>query len=228
MGASCIYPLLGVALHPTTWNFLGTEIDPQSIQYARQNVAMNGWENRIIIRQQTDPSQIFRNILDFPDSPNDVGTTDETNNTSQSACENKDLIDNNANENGEEQLAKSIEDNANLSKQDTHKFVAGKGQRYDFCMFNPPFFSAVEEKAPRMDRTCTATVTELSYEGGGEFALLQQMVQDSLILRDRIWWYTSMIGRKQNLKKILKYLKDNKVCLLFYSQKFLRLSAFVV
>ena len=48
-GASCIYPLLGAAHFG--WQFLATEVDPISVEAARHNVALNGWEERIEVRQ---------------------------------------------------------------------------------------------------------------------------------------------------------------------------------
>ena len=40
-GASCIYPLLGVARFG--WRFIATEVDATSTHWARQNVALNQW-----------------------------------------------------------------------------------------------------------------------------------------------------------------------------------------
>lgn len=61
VGASCIYPLLGCTLN-SNWRFLGTDIEPRSIQYATENVKRNHLQNRITIKHNTDPSKIF--ILD--------------------------------------------------------------------------------------------------------------------------------------------------------------------
>ena len=48
-GASCIYPLLGVAHFG--WRFIATELDEHSVRAARSNVAQNGWEDRIDVRE---------------------------------------------------------------------------------------------------------------------------------------------------------------------------------
>ncbi|KIH92663.1 23S rRNA (adenine1618-N6)-methyltransferase [Sporothrix brasiliensis 5110] len=45
-GASCIYPLLACAQRPK-WQFLATDIDAESLTFARGNVARNGLEDRI-------------------------------------------------------------------------------------------------------------------------------------------------------------------------------------
>ena len=53
-GASCIYPLLGAAMHPE-WRFVATEVDPRSHASATANVARNGLQTRIAVRT-ADPA----------------------------------------------------------------------------------------------------------------------------------------------------------------------------
>lgn len=38
-GASCIYPLLGTRMYD--WNFLATDVDPESIECANKNIKLN-------------------------------------------------------------------------------------------------------------------------------------------------------------------------------------------
>ncbi|KZF23351.1 DUF890 domain protein [Xylona heveae TC161] len=47
-GASCIYPLLGCTQR-SNWNFAGTDIDEESLKYARKNVAANELDQRITL-----------------------------------------------------------------------------------------------------------------------------------------------------------------------------------
>ncbi|EGU82174.1 hypothetical protein FOXB_07305 [Fusarium oxysporum f. sp. conglutinans Fo5176] len=53
-GASCIYPLMGCT--ERDWDFIATDIDPKSLEYARKNVALNGLDSRIKVveRKPTD------------------------------------------------------------------------------------------------------------------------------------------------------------------------------
>ena len=53
-GASCIYPLLGVA--KLNWDFIATELDGASAAAAKRNVSLNGWESRIDVRHVATPS----------------------------------------------------------------------------------------------------------------------------------------------------------------------------
>ncbi|RSL85768.1 hypothetical protein CEP51_003138 [Fusarium floridanum] len=56
-GASCIYPLLGCAQRP--WEFIATDIDEKSLEYARKNVALNKLENRIKVVQRKTTDAII-------------------------------------------------------------------------------------------------------------------------------------------------------------------------
>lgn len=44
-GPLCIYPLLGT--HLNQWKFLATEIQSESIQSAKENIARNNFDNKI-------------------------------------------------------------------------------------------------------------------------------------------------------------------------------------
>ena len=56
-GASAIYPLLGVRMYD--WNFIATEIDPDSIQEAQKNVDLNeGFSKKISILPVPSPTSI--------------------------------------------------------------------------------------------------------------------------------------------------------------------------
>lgn len=52
-------------------------------------------------------------------------------------------------------------------------------------MCNPPFFAEAEEKVHNPKSVCTGTSNEMVTEGG-EFSFVSKMIDDSLILKDRI------------------------------------------
>lgn len=77
---------------------------------------------------------------------------------------------------------------------------------YHFCMCNPPFFSSVDEKVKRDDTSCVATDSELATIGGEE-NFIKRLIDESILLKDKIIWFTSLVGRKVNLKNLKNYLK---------------------
>ena len=65
-GATCIYPLLGVAAY--NWNFVATDIDLDSLDTAQDIIDDNNLEGSIKLRQQFDENQILKGILEVEDS----------------------------------------------------------------------------------------------------------------------------------------------------------------
>jgi 23S rRNA (adenine1618-N6)-methyltransferase len=65
-GASCIYPLLGVAEY--NWSFVAADIDVDSLDAAQDIVDDNGLKSKIELRQQLDENQILKGILKDSDS----------------------------------------------------------------------------------------------------------------------------------------------------------------
>ena len=62
VGASCIYPVIGVAEYD--WKFIGTDIDPKSIESAQSIVDANPeLKGKIEIKLQEDKNSIFSGIL---------------------------------------------------------------------------------------------------------------------------------------------------------------------
>jgi hypothetical protein len=47
--------------------------------------------------------------------------------------------------------------------------------------------------------------------GGGEIDFIKRIVNESLSIRSRIRWYTSMVGKKSSLKMIVRYLKEQHI-----------------
>ncbi len=64
-GASCIYPILGVAEY--NWRFVATDIDKISLESAQKIIDKNNLENSIELRHQKELSQIFKGVLNEED-----------------------------------------------------------------------------------------------------------------------------------------------------------------
>ena len=61
-GATCIYPLLGVAEY--NWNFIGTDIELDSLDSAQDIIDDNDLDPQILLRQQFDEANILTGIIE--------------------------------------------------------------------------------------------------------------------------------------------------------------------
>ena len=61
-GSSIIYPLLGNAIYQ--WKFVGSEIDPNSIENAETIIKKNKLESQISLRKQKHPNNILNGIIE--------------------------------------------------------------------------------------------------------------------------------------------------------------------
>ncbi|KAK4205042.1 hypothetical protein QBC40DRAFT_65449 [Triangularia verruculosa] len=157
-GASCIYPLLGIAQRPS-WSFVATDIDEKSLQYAGRNVALNNFEERILLLQRQ------------PEDP---------------------LIP--------------------LRGRDSEKV-----SRIDFTMMNPPFYesedemmSSAQSKARPPHSACTGAPVEMVCDGG-EVAHVGRMLEESLVLKEEVHWYTSMLGKASSVEILVEKLKSYNI-----------------
>ncbi|KAL4572881.1 hypothetical protein LXL04_019669 [Taraxacum kok-saghyz] len=81
------------------------------------------------------------------------------------------------------------------------------GERFDFCMCNPPFFETMEEAGLNPNTSCGGTLAEMVCPGG-EQAFISRIIEDSVQLKDSFRWYTSMVGKKSNLKSLMAKLRE--------------------
>lgn len=65
-GASCVYPLLGTAEY--NWNFVATDIDLDSLDFAQDIIDDNDLDARIKLRQQFTEEHILKGVLEEDDS----------------------------------------------------------------------------------------------------------------------------------------------------------------
>jgi len=65
-GATCIYPLLGVAEY--NWKFVATDIDLDSLDTAQDIIDDNNFTDQIELRQQFNEAHILKDILEDVDS----------------------------------------------------------------------------------------------------------------------------------------------------------------
>ncbi|KAI0967253.1 hypothetical protein F4678DRAFT_256395 [Xylaria arbuscula] len=87
----------------------------------------------------------------------------------------------------------------------------------DFVMTNPPFYASDTEflelaaqKSQPPHSACTGAPVEMVC-GGGEVGFVERIMNESLILRDRVKWYTAMLGKQSSLDILVETLKKHKI-----------------
>ncbi|KAG5358281.1 Methyltransferase-like protein 16 [Yarrowia sp. B02] len=91
------------------------------------------------------------------------------------------------------------------------------GTDITFTMCNPPFYASFEEmetslakKSSRPAGELQAAQTELITKDG-ELGFLQRMIRNSKKHKDAIMWFTSMVGKKETMEKVVEQLKEESI-----------------
>jgi len=91
--------------------------------------------------------------------------------------------------------------------------------RLDFTICNPPFFASEtdmrsslkgEGKSLKPNAVCTGCKAEMVYPGG-DLGFVTRIIEESLVLREKVAWYTSMFGMMSSAKAAIDLLKKNGV-----------------
>ncbi|KAF1832052.1 hypothetical protein BDW02DRAFT_503933 [Decorospora gaudefroyi] len=89
----------------------------------------------------------------------------------------------------------------------------------DFTICNPPFFTDItdmqsslkgEGKSWKPNAVCTGSENEMVCPGG-DLGFVTTIVNESLVLRDKVQWYTSMLGKLDSAKAIITLLKTHQI-----------------
>jgi 23S rRNA (adenine1618-N6)-methyltransferase len=87
----------------------------------------------------------------------------------------------------------------------------------DFTMTNPPFYESEEamvksaqEKSRPPFTACTGAKVEMVTQGG-EVGFIERIFQESLVLRERVRWYTAMVGFLSSLTRLIDKLREHKI-----------------
>ncbi|KAI0376085.1 hypothetical protein F5Y04DRAFT_274007 [Hypomontagnella monticulosa] len=87
----------------------------------------------------------------------------------------------------------------------------------NFVMVNPPFYTSEAElldlarqKSRPPNTACTGAPIEMVCDGG-EIGFIRRIIDESLVLRERVQWYTSMLGKQSSLEVLIPILKDRGV-----------------
>lgn len=74
-------------------------------------------------------------------------------------------------------------------------------------MCNPPFFSTMGHAKQNARTDFGGTRAEMACDGGEE-KFTMGIVDDSLRLKGRVHWYTTMFGKKATFRAVRKYVKS--------------------
>lgn len=92
-------------------------------------------------------------------------------------------------------------------------------ERLDFTVCNPPFFGSDAEMAGSLagegkssvpSAVCTGAPVEMVCEGG-DLGFVARIVEESFMLRERVGWYSSLLGKLSSAKTIVEMLKGKGV-----------------
>ncbi|MBU1641990.1 23S rRNA (adenine(1618)-N(6))-methyltransferase RlmF [bacterium] len=120
----------------------------------------------------------------------------------------------------------SLQGNIELRLQTDHDAIftgiIRKEDRFDFTLCNPPFHSSEEEASAgtqRKIRNLTnkkSTKKTLNFGGqanelwceGGESAFIRKMIKESATHAKKVFWFSTLVAKKENLPAIYKALKQ--------------------
>lgn len=88
--------------------------------------------------------------------------------------------------------------------------VVEEGERFTFCMCNPPFFESMEDAGLNPNTACGGTEIEMVCPGGEE-AFVKRMFADSLEMKESIHWFTTMCGKKSTMTKMRSLFHATRV-----------------
>ena len=125
------------------------------------------------------------------------------------------LIDNN------DVLKGKIEIREQSNSDNIFTGIIGKNDRFDFTLCNPPFHRSAEEAnfgTQRKNRNLTKQKSKnsaLNFGGqanelwcpGGEVAFIKKMIRQSVVHGKKVFWFSTLVSKKENLSTIYKALK---------------------
>ena len=127
--------------------------------------------------------------------------------------------------NSNESLKGKIECKLQLNSQNIFTGIINKDDFYNFTICNPPFHKSLKDAMDGNKRKIQnltkqkITKNTLNFGGknnelwckGGEIAFITNMIKESLEFKNNVFWFTTLVSKKENLPLIYKKLEDIKV-----------------
>ena len=117
-------------------------------------------------------------------------------------------------------LQGNVECRLQKSSYNIFKDVVNENEEFDIVVCNPPFYSsayeaneAAERKIKNLGRSKGEFVRNFGgqqnelWTPGGEEAFIGRMIQESLKFKNRIFWFTSLVSKKETLIELIATLK---------------------
>ncbi|XP_030531892.1 U6 small nuclear RNA (adenine-(43)-N(6))-methyltransferase isoform X3 [Rhodamnia argentea] len=194
-GANCIYPLLGASL--LGWSFVGSDVTDAAFEWAERNVKTNPQVSDLIEIRKVDTC--IDAVLGEDSSKEDL-----------LFCGSKSICGNSIGRELAPISSSTCDDAVEEKSYSGPPILFGvirDGETFDFCMCNPPFFESMEEASLNPKTSCGGTPQEMVCPGG-EKAFITRIIEDSVRLKHSFRWFTSMVGRKSNLKSLIAKLRE--------------------
>lgn len=127
------------------------------------------------------------------------------------------------------QHTKALQDKVEIRHQEDKSFlfknIIRSEERFDFTICNPPFYNSREEAVTtslrKLKNLAGATDKQepsLNFEGqanelwcnGGEALFIKRLIRESVMFKDQVKVFTSLVAKADHLPKIVKQLKKAK------------------
>ena len=127
--------------------------------------------------------------------------------------------------NSNEILKEKIECKLQTNPENIFTGIIKADEFYDFTLCNPPFHKSLKDAMDGNKRKIQnltkqkITKNTLNFGGknnelwckGGEIAFITNMIKESLEFKNNVFWFTTLVSKKENLPLIYKKLEDIKV-----------------
>lgn len=127
------------------------------------------------------------------------------------------------------QLTNALQDKIEIRHQENKRFlfatIIQSHERFDFTVCNPPFHNSREDaikgafrKFKNLGGAPNKKELSLNFEGqanelwcnGGEALFIKRLIKESILFKDQVKVFTSLVAKADNLPKIEKQLKKAK------------------
>ncbi|OAN13071.1 23S rRNA (adenine(1618)-N(6))-methyltransferase [Photobacterium jeanii] len=184
VGANCVYPIVGHRAYG--WRFVGADVDPLSIKSAKFIVESNkAVKQAIKCRLQRNEAHVFTGMI----NPDDVFDFTMCNPPFHASLEEA--------QSGTERKVRNLA--ANSAKK-TGKASFSKQAQSKAGSIGKEDKSALNFGGQKAELWCD----------GGEAAFIERMIKQSVAHAEQVFWFTTLVSKKDNLAGIYQALKKAK------------------